>query len=159
MVYGVLQVAEIVHPWAAYVWKLYIVWSLIALGDLCRHGKRVAKAAEANDLEQARYHTGMLVGRDLDKMTVTDCCRATIESLSENLTDGVLSPLFFYIIFGIPGLVIFKVISTVVFYLILTPIALVMRAFGKKFLIHKTDSSLDTYYEDYVPHAGIDKQF
>lgn len=78
----------------------------------------------------------------------------------------LLKPRFFYPVFrtalvisSFIGNIIFKVISTVVFYLILTPIALVMRAFGKKFLIHKTDSSLETYYEDYVPHAGIDKQF
>ena len=41
-----------------------------------------------------------------------DCRRATIESLSENLTDGFTSPLFWYVIGGVPGLVLFKVVST-----------------------------------------------
>ena len=111
-VLGIQFLAAALHPLAEYAWKLYITWSLLALGDLCRHGNQVARAAEQNNLEQARHYTGRLVGRDLDKMQITDCCRATIESLSENLTDGVLSPLFFYFLFGIPGLVLFKVVST-----------------------------------------------
>jgi hypothetical protein len=78
----------------------------------------------------------------------------------------LLKPKFFYPVFrtaliisSFIGNIIFNVISTVVFYLILTPIALVMRLFGKTFLIHRTDTRLDSYYEVYVPHAGIDKQF
>jgi adenosylcobinamide-phosphate synthase len=106
------QILSVVHPVAEYVWKLYIVWSLIALGDLCRHGKRLADAAEEGDVDGARKHAGMLVGRDLERMDGSDCCRAGIESLSENLTDGVISPLFYYLLFGIPGLILFKVVST-----------------------------------------------
>ena len=78
----------------------------------------------------------------------------------------LFKPRFFYPVFrtalvisSFIGNIIFKIISTVVYYIILTPIALVMRLFGKTFLIHKTDSRLDTYYEDFVPPAGIDKQF
>ena len=106
------QVLAAVNPVAEYCWKLYVTWSLLALGDLCKHGKRLAAAAQDGDLENARMHTGRLVGRDLDKMNESDCCRAGIESLSENLTDGVISPLFYYFLFGIPGLVVFKVVST-----------------------------------------------
>lgn len=111
-VVGIQQILLNVHPVAEYVWKLYVVWSLIALGDLCRHGKRLADAAGEGDLDGARKHAGMLVGRDLERMSENDCCRAGIESLSENLTDGIISPLIYYLIFGIPGLVVFKVVST-----------------------------------------------
>ncbi len=45
-------------------------------------------------------------------MDVAACRRAAIESLSENLTDGFISPLFWYVILGLPGLVLFKVVST-----------------------------------------------
>ena len=100
------------HPWLSWLWHLYILWSLIALGDLCHHGKRVGKAVEANDLAGARYHISMLVGRDTDKMQGSDCCRATVESISENLTDGVISPIFFYALLGLPGIALFKVVST-----------------------------------------------
>ena len=79
---GVSYAIRDLHPGIVYGWKLYIVWSLIALGDLCKHGKHVADAAEAGDLDAARLHTGKLVGRDLERMQIPDCCRATIESVS-----------------------------------------------------------------------------
>tara|TARA_B100001093_G_scaffold182501_2_gene175096 strand:+ start:126 stop:1085 length:960 start_codon:yes stop_codon:yes gene_type:complete len=100
------------HPSMLYLWQLYCLWSLIALGDLIKHSKKVAQAAEQNDLPTAKKSVRMLVGRNTDKMKIEDCCRATIESISENLTDGVLSPIFYYILFGFPGIIFFKVVST-----------------------------------------------
>lgn len=100
------------HPSMLYLWQLYCLWSLIALGDLIKHSKKVAQAAEQNDLPTAKKSVRMLVGRNTDKMKIHDCCRATIESVSENLTDGVLSPIFYYILFGFPGIIFFKVVST-----------------------------------------------
>jgi adenosylcobinamide-phosphate synthase len=53
-----------------------------------------------------------LVGRDTDRMDAAACRRAAVESLSENLTDGFVSPLFWYALAGLPGVVLFKVVST-----------------------------------------------
>jgi hypothetical protein len=82
------------------------------------------------------------------------------------LVASLIKPNFFAPVFKIAligssfiGNIIFKIISTLVFYFILTPIALVMRLFGKKFLIHKMNPKLETYYEDYLHHGGIEKQF
>ncbi len=78
----------------------------------------------------------------------------------------LIKPRFFSPVFKIAligssfiGNIIFKIISTLVYYSILTPISITMRLFGKKFLIHKINPKLKTYYEDCVPHAGIEKQF
>jgi adenosylcobinamide-phosphate synthase len=54
----------------------------------------------------------MLVGRDIEMMDIAACRRAAIESLSENFVDGVLSAVFWYVLLGIPGLLIFKIVST-----------------------------------------------
>ena len=53
-----------------------------------------------------------LVGRDTARMDGAACTRAAIESLSENLTDGFISPVFWYALGGLPGLSLFKVVST-----------------------------------------------
>lgn len=103
---------HLIHPMLFQLWHLYLLWSLIALGDLCRHGYRVGRAAKLGNTAQARRHVSMLVGRDTDKMSSSDCCRAAVESISENLTDGVISPLFYYLIAGLPGIIIFKIVST-----------------------------------------------
>jgi adenosylcobinamide-phosphate synthase len=111
-VMGIHALLTQLHDGLAWLWDVYIAWSTIALGDLGKHGRRIANAVANSDLESARYHVGMLVGRDLHRMSGADCCRATVESVSENLTDGVISPLLYLFCFGIPGAVLFKVIST-----------------------------------------------
>ena len=57
------------------------------------------------------------------------------------------------------GSLIFSFISSIVFYLILTPIALFMRLRGKVFLDHKIDKNMDSYYKDYQESEDIKKQF
>ncbi len=101
-----------VAPALAWVLHAFLVYSLLALGDLIRHVRRVEQALVRDDLAGARGEIRKLVGRDADTMDAAACRRAAIESLSENLTDGFTSPLFWYVVGGLPGLVLFKVVST-----------------------------------------------
>jgi adenosylcobinamide-phosphate synthase len=96
----------------AWLWDLWLGYSLLALGDLVSHGRRIAKRAAAGDLPGARVAAGMLVGRDTERMDLPACNRSAIESLAESLVDGVLSPLFWLVLGGLPGLVLFKIAST-----------------------------------------------
>jgi adenosylcobinamide-phosphate synthase len=104
--------AGLLTIWIGWLVHGFIVYSLLALGDLLRHVWRVEHALAGNDLAAARAGIGHLVGRDTDVMDAAACRRAAVESLSENLTDGFTSPLFWYVIAGLPGLVMFKVVST-----------------------------------------------
>lgn len=96
----------------AFCVSLFLVYSLLALRDLVRHAWAVETAARRNDTEEARQAIARLVGRDISRMDIAACRRAAIESLSENLTDGFVSPLFWYALGGLPGIVLFKVVST-----------------------------------------------
>jgi adenosylcobinamide-phosphate synthase len=112
---GVLAIvagAARLHPTLGWIAQLFFVYSLLALGDLIRHVWRVEQALSGDSLDAARERIKALVGRDVDRMDAAACRRAAIESLSENLTDGFTSPLAWYVIGGLPGLVIFKVVST-----------------------------------------------
>jgi adenosylcobinamide-phosphate synthase len=92
--------------------QLYLIYSLLAMRDLLQHGCAVERAIHRGDLPEARRQTSQLVSRDTDHMDFAACRRATIESLSENLTDGFVSPIFWYAVGGLPGIVLFKVVST-----------------------------------------------
>ena len=92
--------------------SVFLIYSLLALRDLLRHGWDVERAAAGGDLMAARRAVAKLVGRDTARMDGAACTRAAIESLSENLTDGFVSPVFWYVLGGLPGLVVFKVVST-----------------------------------------------
>jgi adenosylcobinamide-phosphate synthase len=104
--------ASLVNPWLAWTLHVFIVYSLLALGDLLVHVRRIESAAAAGDLTRARAAVAQLVGRDTDRMDAAACRRAAVESLSESLTDGYTSALFWYLIGGLPGLVLFKIVST-----------------------------------------------
>jgi adenosylcobinamide-phosphate synthase len=97
-----------VAAWAVHGFLLY---SLLALGDLLRHVWRVEQGV-AESLEAGRTAIAHLVGRDIDRMDAAACRRAAVESLSENLTDGFTSAVLWYAVGGLPGLVLFKAVST-----------------------------------------------
>lgn len=96
----------------AWLLHAFLVYSLLALGDLVHHVWRIEATVRAGDMPRARRSVSALVGRDTDRMDGAACRRAAVESLSENLTDGFVSPLFWYVLVGLPGLVLFKVVST-----------------------------------------------
>jgi adenosylcobinamide-phosphate synthase len=98
--------------WLQWALDLFLTYSLFALGDLLHHARRVDRAVEKNDLPAARTAVGMLVGRDTHNLDGKACRRAAIESLAENFTDGVLAPLFWLWVGGVPGLIVFKIAST-----------------------------------------------
>lgn len=98
--------------WLGWAFHIFLLYSFLALGDLLHHVRRVERAAQRGDLTAARAAVSALVGRDSDKMDIAACRRAAIESLSENLTDGFVSAVFWYALVGIPGVVLFKLVST-----------------------------------------------
>lgn len=98
--------------WAAWAWQVFLGYSLLALGDLAAHGRRIARATAAGDIARARAATAMLVGRDVDRLDGPACDRAAMESIAESLVDGVISPLFWLALLGLPGLILFKIAST-----------------------------------------------
>jgi len=110
--YGVLWVTLKINPWLGVVWMLFIGWNTIALKDLSIHTFRISNSVKNKDLEKSRFHVSMLTGRDTSKLDYAGCNRAGIESLGESFVDGVLSPLFYIFLFGIPGGIFFKIVST-----------------------------------------------
>jgi adenosylcobinamide-phosphate synthase len=109
---ALILLLHLAHPWLALAFHVFWLYFLIAFRDLVVHVWRVQRAAGAGDLEAARRAVSMLVGRDTGQMDRAACRRAAIESLAENLVDGVLSPLFWYCLLGLPGVTLFKVVST-----------------------------------------------
>lgn len=89
-----------------------VYYSLFSFRDLLVHFDSVHRAVENEDLPGARKAVSMIVGRETDRLNLSQCGTAAIESLGENSSDGGVSPLFWALMFGVPGLIIFKVTST-----------------------------------------------
>jgi adenosylcobinamide-phosphate synthase len=91
--------------------EILTVAILLAQKSLVDHVRAVATALRRS-VAEGRRAVAMIVGRDTAEMTGPDIARAAIESAAENLSDGVVAPIFWYLILGLPGLVAYKLINT-----------------------------------------------
>ncbi|UJW73875.1 adenosylcobinamide-phosphate synthase CbiB [Rhizobium sp. SL42] len=80
-----------------------------SLGD---HVQAVARGLKLDGIDGGRQAVSMIVGRDPKTLDGPAVCRAAIESLSENFADGVVAPVFWYAIAGLPGLLAYKMLNT-----------------------------------------------
>ena len=84
----------------------------IAQRSLYQHVARVRSAFAEGGLAGARKAVAMIVGRDPEQLDQAGICRAAIESCAENFSDGVVAPVFWLALLGLPGLVAYKTINT-----------------------------------------------
>lgn len=73
---------------------------------------RAVETALGGGLEPGRRAVAMIVGRDPDVLDEAGVCRAAIESLAENASDGVVAPFLWYLVLGLPGLLAYKAVNT-----------------------------------------------
>lgn len=89
-----------------------MAWPLVAARSMHDHVAAVARPLEADDVIEARRAVAMIVGRDPARLDARGIARAALESLAENASDGVIAPLFWGAIFGLPGIAAYKAINT-----------------------------------------------
>ena len=93
-----------------------IVTILLAGRSLDQHVRQVANAltnTPTDDaLTAARHAVSKIVGRNPDQLDAPAICRASIETTAENLSDGVVAPACYYLLFGLPGIIGYKMINT-----------------------------------------------
>lgn len=89
-----------------------LAWPLVALRSMHDHVVAVARPLETGNLPAARHAVSMIVGRDPSQLNTAGVARATIESLAENTSDGIVAPLFWGVVAGLPGIAAYKAINT-----------------------------------------------
>jgi adenosylcobinamide-phosphate synthase len=86
--------------------------TLLAQRSLYAHILAVRKAFAEGGIEAARTAVARVVGRDVASLDAPAICRAAIESCAENFSDGVVAPAFWFALFGLPGLLVYKIVNT-----------------------------------------------
>lgn len=84
----------------------------LAQRSLYAHVDAVAAALQQGHIDAARTKVGLIVGRDTDVLNVQGIASAALESLAESFSDGVVAPLFWLVVGGLPGLFIYKAVNT-----------------------------------------------
>ncbi len=94
-------------PWfVSPVWSCYLIFSSISVKSMVEHAERCIRGGIDRRAVQ------MIVSRDTSKLSHEQLCSAVIESVAENYVDGVVSPLFYFSLFGLSGMMIYKAVNT-----------------------------------------------
>lgn len=94
-----------------FVIEAFIAAILLAQRSLCDHVRAVS-AGLNQSLNAGRQAVAMIVSRDTADMDAPRIARSAIESAAENLSDGVIAPAFWFLVAGLPGLLVYKVVNT-----------------------------------------------
>ena len=89
-----------------------IVYFTITPRSLTRDGMEIYHLLRHDDILTARQRLSWIVGRDTDKLQEDEIARGTIETIAENTTDGIISPLFYFIFFGPLGAMLYRAGNT-----------------------------------------------
>ncbi len=105
-------VAGILLASLGWIVEAIVMAILLAQRDLHDQVRNVATALRRDGLGEGRRMVGRIVGRDTGQLDGHGVCRAAIESCAENFADGVVAPLFWYVVAGLPGLLVCKAVNT-----------------------------------------------
>lgn len=109
--YGLLEGVGWVHPWLKVALSVVAVFYCLAGKTLIDEVRRVFEAADIS-LEAGRKQVSRIVGRDTSALSDQEVRTAALETLAENLSDGVIAPLFWYFLLGVPGMLAYKMVNT-----------------------------------------------
>lgn len=116
--WGVLALlAAVGERWGMPLYALLLIVS-VAMVFFCLAGKtlrgEVAMVFEALErgLDDGRRQVARIVGRDTQSLSAHEVATASLETLAENLSDGVVAPLFWFVLLGVPGMLAYKMVNT-----------------------------------------------
>ena len=110
--FAIIAGAASLHPIVGNVVSTALLYTCFAGRDLALHSARVYDALADDDLPEARRRVAMLVGRDTEHLDEPEVVRGAVESVAENMVDGVTAPIFFATLGGPVGALLYKAVNT-----------------------------------------------
>ena len=110
--YGLLEIVKRKKEISAFFLEMFWCYQLLAAKSLKTESMKVYKKLKESDLEGARKAVSMIVGRDTANLDCEGVTKATVETIAENTSDGVIAPLFYMLIGGAPLGMLYKAINT-----------------------------------------------
>lgn len=98
-------------PWASVLVQAVLIFYCLAGTTLVREVRQVFQAADRS-LDEGRRQVARIVGRDTSQLSAQEVRTAALETLAENLSDGVIAPLFWFALLGVPGMMAYKMVNT-----------------------------------------------
>ena len=98
-------------PLATHLFDTVVIFFCLAGTTLIREVRQVFLAVDRS-LDEGRKQVARIVGRDTSELSAQEVRTAALETLAENLSDGVIAPLFWFTILGVPGMLAYKMVNT-----------------------------------------------
>lgn len=112
VLWGLMLLLASLHPWAYYLGGALLLSFTISPHSLAQAGQEIYQYLITGNLDQARYKVGWIVGRDTQELDVSEVTRGTVETIAENIVDGIISPLFYFLIGGVPLAFLYRSVNT-----------------------------------------------
>lgn len=109
---AILYAAGLLHPALAFIIEVLFCWQIFAAKSLKQAALRVYRALRKGDLQEARKYVSWIVGRDTAQLDAAQVTKATVETVAENTSDGVIAPLVFLLLGGAPLGFAYKAVNT-----------------------------------------------
>ncbi len=110
--FGILKIAFGISIYLGLTLEALMIYQILATKCLDVETAKVRKELEKNDMKKARAAIAMLVSRDTEMMDREDIIKAAVETMTENIVDGIISPMFYIAIGGAPLGFAFKAVNT-----------------------------------------------
>jgi adenosylcobinamide-phosphate synthase len=107
-----MRLARRVHPRLALITEVGLAWTALATGSLLAEASGVINALEREDLAGARLRLARIVGRDTATLPASEIARGLIETLAESTCDGIVAPLCYLVVGGVPAALAYKAVNT-----------------------------------------------
>ncbi len=108
--FAIINATAFLSPLSSLLSTLLIFFCLAGT-TLIREVRQVFLALDSS-LEEGRTQVARIVGRDTHDLSAQEVRTAALETLAENLSDGVIAPLFWYMLLGVPGMLAYKMVNT-----------------------------------------------
>ncbi len=108
----IVRVLYLLAPWLSWLAAVAIIWTTVASRGLREAGQDVHRALMEDGIALARQRVAMYVGRDTGELSEREVIRAVVETLAENMVDGIISPLFYALIGGAALALAYRAVNT-----------------------------------------------
>lgn len=111
VLFFIIKGLDYVNPYLSIAFSSVVVFFCLAGKTLIDEVRNVFVAVDSS-VEEGRKQVARIVGRDTSALSPQQIRTAALETLSENLSDGVIAPLFWFILLGVPGMFAYKMVNT-----------------------------------------------
>lgn len=110
--FGIIRLLYTLHPIAGFLLETFWCYQLLAAKSLKTESMKVYEKLVNGTIEEARYAVSMIVGRDTKALSHKGVTKAAVETIAESTSDGVIAPMFYMALGGIPLMFLYKAINT-----------------------------------------------